>query len=167
VQADTSGAGITYVYAFARVEYCVSGFVTVTLFKPAEFAGAVTDTADELTKVTPVAGSPPIDTVHPLTKFVPFTVTACPPSVVPEDGVHDVTEGGMNGEYVNMPVPVADCVSRFVTVTLTAPAACAGVFILRVVEFTYVTAAALPPIVTVQPLSKFEPVMVTDWPPPV
>ena len=58
--------------------------------------------------------------------------------------------------------------SLLVTVTLTAPAACAGVAAVMVVLLVTTTfGAALPPMLTVAPLAKFVPVMVTDVPPAV
>ncbi len=53
-----------------------------------------------------------------------------------------------------------------VTTTSTAPTAWAGVVAVIEVEFTKVTpVAAVPPKVTVAPLTKSVPVMVTDVPP--
>ncbi len=53
-----------------------------------------------------------------------------------------------------------------VTVTVTAPAACAGVVAVIVVLFTTTTlVAAVPPNVTVAPEAKFVPVIVTAVPP--
>ena len=55
-----------------------------------------------------------------------------------------------------------------VTVTVTAPAACAGVVAVIVVPFVTTTfVAAVPPNVTVAPETKFVPVIVTAVPPPV
>jgi hypothetical protein len=55
-----------------------------------------------------------------------------------------------------------------VTVTVTAPAACAGVVAVIVVLFTTTTlVAAVPPNVTVAPAAKFVPVIVTAVPPAV
>src|SRR4051812_2473244 len=63
-------------------------------------------------------------------------------------------------------VSVADWPSPFVTVTSTAPAACAEVLALMVVLLTTVTAVAgVPPIVTVAGATKFTPEMVTAPPP--
>src|SRR5439155_924687 len=59
------------------------------------------------------------------------------------------------------------CVSGFVTVTVTAPAACAGVVAVICVPLTTTTlVAAVPPNVTVAPETKFVPVIVTLVPPP-
>jgi hypothetical protein len=55
-----------------------------------------------------------------------------------------------------------------VTVTLTAPAACAGVVAVIVELLTTLTpVAALPPTLTVAPATKFVPVIVTAVPPVV
>jgi hypothetical protein len=53
-----------------------------------------------------------------------------------------------------------------VTVTVTAPTACAGVVAVRVVLLLTTTlVAAVPPNVTVAPVAKFVPVIVTAVPP--
>ena len=58
------------------------------------------------------------------------------------------------------------CVSGFVTTTVTAPAACAGVVAVMVVLFVTTTfVAAVPPNVTDAPVTKFVPVIVTPVPP--
>jgi len=55
-----------------------------------------------------------------------------------------------------------------VTVTVTAPAACAGVVaVIEVLLTTTTLVAAVPPNVTVAPLTKFVPVIVTPVPPAV
>ena len=55
-----------------------------------------------------------------------------------------------------------------VTVTVTAPTACAGVVAVIVVLFTTTTfVASVPPNVTVAPVAKFVPVIVTAVPPAV
>lgn len=56
----------------------------------------------------------------------------------------------------------------FVTVTVTAPAACAGVVAVMLVLLTTTTlVAAVPPNVTVAPAAKLVPVIVTAVPPAV
>lgn len=56
----------------------------------------------------------------------------------------------------------------FVTATVTAPAAWDGVFAVMLVELTTTTlVAAVPPKVTVAPVAKFVPVIVTAVPPAV
>ena len=51
---------------------------------------------------------------------------------------------------------------------MTAPAACAGVVAVSVVLLLTLTlVAAVPPKLTVAPLTKFEPLMVTEVPPAV
>jgi len=53
-----------------------------------------------------------------------------------------------------------------VTATVTAPAACAGVVaVIDVLLTTTTFVAAVPPNVTVAPLAKFAPVIVTAVPP--
>jgi len=140
--------------------------VTVTVTTPALPAGVVAVIVVLFTIVTPVAAVPPNVTVAPAAKFVPVIVTAVPPATGPLFGLTLLTVGG--AMYVNplarlpLPPPV------FVTVTVTAPALPAGVVAVIVVLFTTVTpvAAALPNV-TVAPVAKFVPVIVTDVPPPV
>ena len=61
---------------------------------------------------------------------------------------------------------VPPCVPGLVTVTFTAPAACAGVrAVIDVLLATATLVAAVPPNVTVAPLAKFVPVIVTLVPP--
>jgi len=56
----------------------------------------------------------------------------------------------------------------FVTITVTAPAECAGVVaVIDVLLTTTTVVAAVPPNVTVAPLAKFVPVIVTPVPPAV
>src|ERR1043165_4479986 len=72
------------------------------------------------------------------------------------------------GTYVYPFVSVAEALLGFVTVTLTAPPACAGVVAVIFVELTTTTlVAAAPPKVTVAPLTKPVPLIVTDLPPVV
>ena len=68
--------------------------------------------------------------------------------------------------YVKPPERVELCPSGFVTTTLTEPAACAGAVAVSEVEELKVTPVlAVPPNVTVAPLTKSVPVMFTDVPP--
>ena len=63
---------------------------------------------------------------------------------------------------------VALCVSGFVTVTLTGPAACAGtVAVIDVASTTTTLVAGAPPIVTVAADTNLVPVIVTFVPPRV
>jgi hypothetical protein len=60
------------------------------------------------------------------------------------------------------------CAPRFVTVTVTAPALPAGVVAVIWVPLSTTTlVAAAPPTVTVAPVAKFVPVIVTAVPPAV
>jgi hypothetical protein len=70
--------------------------------------------------------------------------------------------------YVNPFVKLPLGTPEFVTVTVTAPALPAGVVAVICVALTTTTfVAAVPPNVTVAPLAKFVPVMVTAVPPAV
>ena len=142
--------------------------VTCTSTVPAPCAGdvAVIDVA-EFT-VTPVAAVPPKLTVAPVRKFVPVIVTDVPPPVGPDVGTIDVTAGA-TALYVNWSAPeVADVPPDVVTVTSTVPVVnFAGEVAVTVVELTTLTpVAAVPPKLTVAPLMKFVPVIVTAVPPP-
>jgi len=67
---------------------------------------------------------------------------------------------------VKQPAQLPDWASVFVTVTVTAPAAWAGVVAVIEVALTTTTlVAALPPIVTVAPAAKPVPLIVTAVPP--
>ena len=125
----------------------------------------------ELTQVTPVAATPPMVTAKPdpATNPVPVIVTTVPPAVMPTLGAIDVTAGATGTAYVNAAAAVPDNVLGFVTETATAgPAAPAGVTAVNDVELTQVTlVAADPPMVTVAPVMKPVPVIVTDVPPKV
>lgn len=120
----------------------------------------------EFTTVTPVAATPPKVTVAPETKFVPVIVTAVPPVVGPLLGDTLVTVGTRTYVYPLVRLPA--CPPALVTVTVTAPAAPAGVVAVMVVAFTTVTpVAAVLPNLTVAPVAKFVPVIVTAVPPSV
>ena len=63
---------------------------------------------------------------------------------------------------------VAVWLSAFLTITSAAPAACAGVVaVIEVPLATFTDVAAVPPMVTVAPVAKFVPVIVTFVPPTV
>ena len=153
--------------AFASDPLCVSLLVTVALTAPAACAGVVAVIVVAFTTVTPVAAVPPTLTVAPAAKPVPVIVTAVPPAVGPDGGA-TLSTVGAGARYVNALAFVPLCASLLVTVTLTAPAACAGVVAVIVVAFTTVTpVAAVVSIVTVAPAAKPVPVIVTAVPPPV
>ena len=146
----------------------MSGFVTVTLTVPAAPAGVVAVIVVPFTTEMFPAAFPPTLTVAPATKFVPVIVIGVPPTVDPVAGDTFVTAGAGN-VYVNPFVNVAACASGFVTTTFIAPAAaCAGVVAVIEVGLTTVTpVAAVPPMLTVAPVTKFVPVMVIGVPPVV
>jgi hypothetical protein len=115
------------------------------------------------TTVTLVADIPPIVTVAGLTKPVPVIVTRVPPERGPELGETLVNVG--IAAYINPPVSVAEP-PEIATTTFLAPAVPAGVTAVMEVALTTVTlVAATPPIVTVAPLIKPVPVIVTGVPP--
>src|SRR5712692_10179643 len=93
-------------------------------------------------------------------------VTAVPPAAGPLLGLTLVTVGAVGDVYVNPLVSVPLCVSGLVTTTFTAPAAWAAVVAVIWVALTTTTfVAAVPPNITVAPITKFVPVMVTAVPP--
>jgi hypothetical protein len=98
---------------------------------------------------------------------VPVTVTAVPPQVEPLLGLTPLTVGAGGGAtYVKPAGSVPLCPPEFVTTTLTAPAARAGVVAVIEVLFTTTTlVAAAPPKLTPAPAAKPVPVMVTAVPP--
>ena len=119
-----------------------------------------------LTTTTFVAAALPNVTVAPEAKFVPVIVTAVPPAIGPLFGLILVTVGATT--YVNPLARLPLCDPTFVTVTVTAPALPAGVVAVIDVALTTTTfvAAALPNV-TVAPVAKFVPVIVTAVPPAV
>ena len=139
--------------------------VTVTVTAPVAPAGVVAVIVVPFTITTFVADALPNFTVAPAAKFVPVIVTAVPPDVEPLFGLTLLTVGA--AAYVNPLVRLPLCPPVFVTVTVTDPAAPAGVVAVIVVPFTTTTfVAAVPPNVTPAPLKKFVPVIVTAVPPP-
>src|SRR5439155_921443 len=151
----------------ASVPLCASELVIVTITAPAACAGFVFVIVLLLTTDTPVAGLPSTLTVAPAAKLVPVMVTAVPPVVGPDAGATLLTVGA-GPRYVKPLASVPFCASGLVTVTLTAPAACAGVVAVIVELFTTLTpVAALPPTLTVAPVTKLAPVIVTAVPPVV
>src|SRR6266852_638029 len=93
-------------------------------------------------------------------------LTGFPPPAGPLLGLTLPTVGAATYVYPFLRLPV--CVSGLVTTTFTAPAACAGVVAVICVALTTTTfVAAAPPNVTVAPVAKFVPVMVTAVPPAV
>src|SRR4029079_10817033 len=114
-----------------------------TLRAPAAWAGVVAVIDVALATVTLVAAVPPTVTVAPVAKFVPVIVTFVTPAVDPVAGEIAVTVGG--AAYVNPPVNVPLSPPGLVTVTLTAPAACAGVTAVIDVALATVTPVAAVP----------------------
>jgi hypothetical protein len=75
-----------------HIPVCVSGFVTVTVTAPAACAAVVPVMLVALIVET-VRADPPNDTVAPVWKPLPFTVTAVPPAAGPLFGVTELTVG--------------------------------------------------------------------------
>ncbi len=145
----------------------MSEFVTTTSAAPAVWEGVVAVIDVLPTTTTFVAATPPMVTVAPETNPVPPIVTDVPPAVVPELGEMVVTVGAAL-LYVYPLARVPLFASRFVTTTLTVPAACAGVVAVIEVEPLMTTfVAPTPPKATVAPFWKPVPVTVTVVPPAV
>jgi len=116
--------------------------------------------------VETVSAEPPNATVAPVWNPVPATVTEVPPAVGPLVGVTEVTVGA-GATYVKQPLHVPLWVSTFVTVTFTAPAACAAVAPVMLVALIVETVSAEPPKDTVAAAWKPVPAIVTEVPPAV
>jgi len=159
----TIGAGARYVKQPVHVPLCVSVLVTTTFTDPAACAVVVPVMLVDAIVAT-VRAEPPNDTVAPTPKPVPATVTEVPPAVAPLFGVTEATVGA-GATYVKQPEQVPLCVSAFVTITFTAPAACGVVVPVIVVALTVATVSAEPPKDTVAPAWKPVPLTVTDVPP--
>src|SRR5262249_51450903 len=143
-------------------------FVTTTFAGPAPAcARVVAAIVVAFTTVTPVAATPPIVTVALGTKLEPVIVTAVPPLVDPVEGEIDVTDGGVTKGKPPAGVPV--WLSGFVPTPWGGGgrAACAPVVAVIVVAVTTTLPASTPPMVTVAPLEKPLPVIVTAVPPSV
>jgi hypothetical protein len=140
--------------------------VTVTVPAPALPAGVVAVIVVLFTTTTFVAATPANVTVAPVAKFVPVIVTDVPPAVDPLFGLTLLTAGG--ARYVNPLAKLPLNPLGLVTVTAAAPATPAGVVAVIVVLLVTTTfVAAVPPNVTVAPVAKFVPVIVTAVPPAV
>jgi hypothetical protein len=134
--------------------------VTVTVTAPALPTGVVAVIVVLFTTATFVAAVLPNVTVAPAKKFVPVIVTAVPPAVGPLFGLTLLTVGG--AIYVNALAKLPLSPLLLVTVTVTTPALPAGVVAVIVVLFTTTTfVAAVLPNVTVAPVAKFVPAIVT------
>jgi hypothetical protein len=113
-----------------------------------------------------VAAAVPNATIAPEAKFVPVIVMLVPPEVGPLFGETLLTVGITT--YVNPFVREPLCATGFVTVTVTAPALPAGVVAVICDPLTTTTFVAAPvPNVTVAPVAKFAPAIVTAVPPAV
>jgi hypothetical protein len=153
----------TYVNPFVKLPLCAPVFVTVTVTVPALSAGAMAVMVVLFTTTTLVAAVAPNVTVAPVAKFVPVIVTAVATPANPLFGDTPVTVG--TPIKVN-PLARLPLCPPTVTVTVTGPALPAGALAVMVVLFTTTTLVATPaPNVTVAPVAKFVPVIVTAVPP--
>jgi hypothetical protein len=88
----TAGAGVAYAKQPVHVPLCASRLVTTTFTAPLAWAVVVPVMPVGVTVVT-ASADPPNDTVAPVWKPVPFTVTVVPPAVDPPLGVTELTVG--------------------------------------------------------------------------
>src|SRR5205809_4495126 len=115
----------------------------------------------------------PTETIAGDTAFAGWAMVAKPVPVIviwvplgPLLGSTDVIVGAADASNVKADGSVADCPSGRVTLTDTAPAACAGVVaVIVVASRTAALAAAAPPNETFVPVLKLVPVSFTDVPP--
>jgi len=110
------------------------------------------------------SADPPNDTVAPVWKPVPLTVTDVPPAAAPVFGVIELIVGA-GATYVKQPTHVPICASVLVTTTFTDPAAPAVVVPVIEVGLIVATVSADPPNETVAPLWNPVPAMLTEVPP--
>src|SRR5438034_5217780 len=156
-------AGATYVKQPVHVPLCVSVLVTTTFTAPAA-CDVVVPLMLVALMVDTVRAEPPNETVAPAWKSVPAIVTAVPPALAPLFGVTELTVGA-GPRYVKQAEQVPLCASGLVTVTVTAPTACAVVVPVMLVALIVATVRAAPPNETVAPLWKPVPLTVTADPP--
>ena len=141
------------------------GFVTITSTVPAGYEEVLAVTMAEDTTTISVAVLSPKVTVDPLWKLFPDIVTDVPPNCVPELGSIDVTTGGIPINS-NLLDSVSERPLGFVTITSTVPAGYEEVLAVMMAEdTTTISVAVLSPKVTVDPLWKLFPDIVTDVPP--
>jgi len=156
-------AGATYVKQPVHVPLCASVLVTTTFTAPAA-CDVVVPVMLVALMVDTVRAEPPNETVAPAWKSVPAIVTAVPPALAPLFGVTELTVGA-GPRYVKQAEQVPLCASGLVTVTFTAPTACAVVVPVMLVALIAATVRAEPPNETVALLWKPVPLTVTADPP--
>ena len=89
---DVTVGAATYVKQLEQVPLCVSGLIATTFTDPATCAVVVPVIVVPLTVAT-VSADPPNETVAPVWKPLPATVTDVPPALGPLLGVTEVTVG--------------------------------------------------------------------------
>ena len=162
------GGGATTAAVNPPVEVAVwpSGLITTIFTGPAVIVGVTTVMLVAETTTTEVPGLPPKVTVAPDLKFIPVMVTDVPPAAGPDVGLMEVIVGGALA--VKPPLSVAVCPSGLITTTFTGPAVITGVTTeMMDAESTLTEVPGALPKVTVSPLWKFVPVIVTVVPPVV
>jgi hypothetical protein len=143
------------------------GVVTVTSTCPAAWAGATATIEPEPLTVNDVAATFPKETAVAPERLLPEIVTEVPPAVGPVIALRLLTVGA-GARYMNWSAAlVAETPPAVVTITSTAPAACAGAITeIDVAEITVNGTAVAPNETPVVPLRSV-PVIVTTVPPPV
>jgi hypothetical protein len=163
-KTNVFGGNAVYVYPFVDVAVPALTFAT-TSTAPAACAGVVTVIVVDVLPVIVAAVPPNVTDVAPLRLVPVITTPVCPPPTGPLFGTMLLIVGVAGAVYVYPFVEVAVPALTFAT-TSTAPAACAGVVTVIVVDVFPVIVAAVPPNVTdVAPL-KFVPVITTPVCPP-
>ena len=122
---------------------------TTTSTAPTACAGDTTVRCDASTTVTDAAAVPPNDTATGLTKCVPTIATVVPPAATPVLGATEAIDGA--GVTYVKPLVSVRSPQLLVTVTETAPAACAGVVaVIRVLLTRTNDVASTPPNFTLR-----------------
>lgn len=137
----------------------------MTIAEPVVPGGVIAAICVGLATETPVASTPPMLTVAPLTKLVPVIEIAVPPAAGPEEGKIWAIASGML-IYLNPLVTPVTNPPGLETSTGTVAATPGGVVVWIWFGLTTVTLEEnTPPKLTVTPGTKPVPVIVTTVPP--
>ena len=159
---DVTVGAATYMKQPLHVPAWASGFVTTTFTAPA-VCDVVVPVMLVSAMLDTVSAELPNDTVAPGANPVPVIVTDVPPAAAPLLGVTEATVGA-GTTYVKQPLHAPLCASGLVTITFTAPCACAVVFPVIAVGLIVETVRADPPNETLAPATKPLPAIVTAVP---